>query len=305
MTFRTFLAGLLLSASTLDVSAVDPAPRPAAQEKPSGAAKGKTRGQSERTCALTITWWEDPVLAEGESLELGVQGDREVTPIHPSAMNPGGTFLYEGPANVTVVRKGLVPNPNGKPDAKPVEGWLPFAQFTLGDGDQETLAIMFATEGAKKAMVRSFNIDAASFPFGGFDVLNFSKSRLLCSMGGKVFYAEPGKRVRSPLVIAKREVVNFFMGVTDADGVQKLIYRAPLILSEKNRRLYFVLDNPDPNTPNRFVAHTLIQHVAGHRTIESLRTQGETPRREETAPAPSSEAAPEAPKKGAAKPKAA
>ncbi|MBM3868394.1 MAG: hypothetical protein FJ384_05630 [Verrucomicrobia bacterium] len=305
MTFRTFLAGLLLSALTLDVAAVDPEPRPAAQDKPAGGGKGKARGQAERTCALTITWWEDPVLPEGETLELGVQGDREVTPIHPSAMNPGGTFLYEGPAKVTVVRKTLVPNPNGKPDAKPVDGWLPYAQFTLGDGDQETLAIMFAAEGAQKAMVRSFNIDAASFPFGGFDVLNFSKSRLLCSMGGKVFFAEPGKRVRSPLVIAKREVVNFFMGVTDADGVQKLIYRAPLILSEKNRRLYFVLDNPDPAAPNRFIAHTMIQHVAGHRTIETLRGQGGAPRREETAPVPSPEAAPEAPKKGAPKAKAA
>lgn len=303
MTFRTFLAGLLLSALTLDVAAADPVPRPAGQDKPAGG--GKARGQAERTCALSITWWEDPVLPEGETLELGVQGDREVTPIHPNTMSLGSTFLYEGPANVTVVRKALVPNPNGKPDAKPVEGWLPFAQFTLGEADTESVAIMFASEGAKKVAVKSFNFDVANLPFGGFGIMNFSKSRILCNMGGKVFSIPPAGRTLSPLISTKREVVNFFMGVTDANGTQKLIYRAPLILSEKNRRLYFVLENPDPNAPNRYSIHALAQYVGAHRTIETLRGQGGAPRREETAPVPSPEAAPEAPKKGAPKAKAA
>ncbi len=290
MIIRKFLAGLLLAAFSLSLPAADKESRPEADKTRSAA---RTRSQSERTCALTVTWWEDPVLAEGERLELGVQGDREVTPIHPGAMNPGGTILYEGPATVAIVRKGMVPNPSGKPDAKPVEGWLPFAQFTIGEGDREALAILFASDGTKKVMVRTFNIDVESFPFGGFDVLNFSKTRLLCSMGGKVFYADPGRRARSPTVIAKREVVNFFMGVTEADGAQKLIYRAPLILTEKNRRLYFVLENPDPNSPKRFISYTLIQHVAGHRTIESLRGQkaGGAPEAE-IAPAPATEGQP-------------
>ena len=42
-----------------------------AADKP--ATKARPRGLSERTCALTITWWEQPVLAEGESLENAVK----------------------------------------------------------------------------------------------------------------------------------------------------------------------------------------------------------------------------------------
>lgn len=270
MILRKFLAGLLLTAAAFGVHAAENE-TPKDPEKAKSASR--TRGASERTCALTITWWEEPMLEEGERLELGVQGDREVTPIHPSAMSPGGTFLYEGPATVKVVRKGLVPNPNGKPEAPPVEAWLPFVTFTVGANDQEALAILFSLEGSKKVMARTFNFNVENFPFGGFDVLNFSKTRLLCSMAGKVFYAEPTRRARSPVVISKREVVNFFMGVTEADGTQKLFYRAPLILSEKNRRLYFILDNPDPDAPNRFLAHALVQHVAGHRTVETLRNR--------------------------------
>lgn len=304
MTFRKFLAGLLLSAFTLGLTAAEPAPKKPAEQPDAGkkaaerpAAKARARGQSERTCALTITWWEMPVLPEGEALELGVQGERDVTPIYPSAMTPSGTFLYEGPAAVTVVRKAKVPDPSGKPGAKPVETWIPFANFTLAPDDREALAIMFAFESAQKVLVRKFNINLENFPFGGFDVLNFSKSRLLCSMGGKVFYAEPSGRSRSPLVMAKREVVNFFMGVTEADGRQRLIYRAPLILHEKNRRLYFVLEDPAADPEHRFVAHTLIQHVSGHKTIESLRGQvveeePKAPAKKDPAPAPADGTAP-------------
>jgi hypothetical protein len=59
--------------------------------------------------------------------------------------------------------------------------------------------------------------------------------------------------------------------MTDADGVQKLIFRAPLILTEKIRRLYFVVENPGAEPENRFTTHTMMQHVAGHRTIESMK----------------------------------
>jgi hypothetical protein len=280
MNFRKLLAGLLLAAFTFTVFAAEPAAKKPAGEtpepkKPPAAAggKAKARGQSERSCALTITWWEQPTLAEGEILELGVQGDNGVTSIGASALDLNGTFLYEGPATVAIVRKGTVPDPTGKPGAKPIETWFPFVSFNIGLDDREALAILFSVDGTRKVMTRTFNINTENFPFGGFHVYNFSKTKLLCSMGGKVFFAEPGKRTPSPTIMTKREVVNFFLGINDADGVQKLIFRAPLILNEKIRRLYFVLENPEADPENRFVTHTMMQHVAGHLTVESLKGQ--------------------------------
>ena len=310
MNFRKLLAGLLLSAFTLAVSAAEPEAKKPATERPAAkkaeaGGKAKPRGQSERTCALTITWWEVPALAEGESLELGVQGDNGVTPIAPSSMSPSGTILYEGPAAVAIVRKGTVPDPSGKPGAMPIEAWFPFANFNLGPDDREALTILFSIDGTRKVMTRSFKINTENVPFGGFHVYNFSKTKLLCSMGGKVFFAEPGKRTPSPVVMTQREVVNFFLGITDADGVQKLIFRAPLILTEKIRRLYFVVENPEAEAENRFTTHTMLQHVAGHRTIESMRSM-DTPKPAE----PDAEAAktvskkPEGAGEGAAKAKA-
>jgi hypothetical protein len=294
MTLRKTLAGLLLSAFTLGLTAAEPAPKKPSADKPEaakaapktgGPPKGRASSQSERVCALTLTWWEEPALAEGERLELGVQGDNGVTPIAPSSMSPSGTILYEGPAVVAVVRKGLVPDPSGKPGAKPIETWLPFVSFNLGPDDREALAILFSVDGTRKVMTRTFNINLENFPFGGFHVYNFTKTKLLCSMGGKVFFAEPGKRTPSPTVMKQREVVNFFLGITDADGVQKLIFRAPLILTEKIRRLYFVVENPGADPENRFTTHTMLQHVAGHRTVESMKGQNTPATPDEKIPA--------------------
>jgi len=281
MQFRKLLAGLMLSAFALGLAAAEPeAKKPSdkpeavkkAADRPAG--KGRARGQSERTCALTITWWESPILAEGEQLDLGVQTDGGVTPIWPSAMNPGSTILYEGPAAVAIVRKAPVPDPSGKPGAKPVETWLPFVNLTLGPDDRESLVILVSGDGtANKVKPMTFNINVENFPFGGFHVYNYTKGPLLCSMAGKTFNAPPSKRTASPVVMSKREVVNFFLGVTDADGSQKLIFRAPLILNEKIRRLYFVMENPGAEAENRYVTHTMMQHVAGHKTIESIRGQ--------------------------------
>jgi hypothetical protein len=295
MTFRKLLAGLLLSALTLGLNAVEPAPKKPAEQPDSGkkaaersAGKGPSRGQSERTCALSVTWWEEPTLTEGEFLELGVQTDRGVIRIAPAAMSSGGTLLYEGPTVVSIVRRALLPDPNGKPGAGPVETWLPFTSFKLGNDDHEVLAILFSNQG--QVLTRSININQERFPFGGFHIYNYSKTRLLCNMGNKVFNAEPSGLTLSPLVMTKREVVNFFLGVQEEGGKMRIIYRAPLILTEKVRRLYFILENQGAESENRFVTRTIMQHISSHKTVETLRNLEASPMKQgltqETPPEP-------------------
>lgn len=98
-------------------------------------------------------------------------------------------------------------------------------------------------------------------------------------MGNKTFTAEPSARTISPLVMTKREVVNFYLGLPEAEGKLRILYRAPLILSEKMRRLYFVLEKPTQDEDDRFVTHTLMIHISGHKTIEVLRN-GQTASKE-------------------------
>ena len=66
MVSRAFLAAILLAAFSLaPVLGADPGTKPATKK-----AGGARSAPSERTCALTITWWTAPTLAEGESLAI-------------------------------------------------------------------------------------------------------------------------------------------------------------------------------------------------------------------------------------------
>jgi hypothetical protein len=222
-------------------------------------ARGRVATTSESACALSVTWWEEPTLNPGEFMELGIQTDRGVVRIAPAAMSSGGTQLYEGPATVTIVRKAMLPDPNGKPGAPLVETWLPFTSFKLGNNDHEVLAILFANQG--QVRTRTININQENFPFGGFHIYNYTKTRLVCNMGNKVFNAEPSVLTLSPLVMTKREVVNFFLGTPEDGGKMRIIYRAPLILTEKIRRLYFILENPGATSENRYVTRTILSLI--------------------------------------------
>lgn len=285
------LAGAILLPSLCLNAAVNSPEKPgkvaAAEPAPKKADPRNRTKASETACALSITWWEEPTLNEGEFMELGIQTDRGVVRIAPVAMSSGGTVLYEGPATVAIVRKAMLPDPNGKPGAPLVETWLPFTSFKLGAEDREVLAILFANQG--QVRTRSININQENFPFGGFHIYNYTKTRLLCNMGNKVFNSEPSTLTVSPLVMSKREVVNFFLGMTEDGGKMKIIYRAPLVLTEKIRRLYFVLENNGADSENRYVTRTIMQHISSHKTVETLRNQEANPPKQ----APKAETTPE------------
>lgn len=287
------LAGAILLPSLGLNAAVNSPEKPgkvaAAEPAPEKADLRNRTKASETVCALSITWWEEPTLNEGESMELGIQTDRGVVRIAPVAMSSGGAMLYEGPATVAIVRKAMLPDPSGKPGAPLVETWLPFTSFKLGAEDREVLAILFANQG--QVRTRSININQENFPFGGFHIYNYTKTRLLCNMGNKVFNSEPSSLTLSPLVMSKREVVNFFLGVKDDGEKMRIIYRAPLVLTEKIRRLYFVLENIGADSENRYTTRTIMQHVSSHKTVETLRNPEANPLKQalksETTPEPS------------------
>jgi hypothetical protein len=298
-----FVGALLLPALCLEAAVNNPEnPGKGAAADPVGkkADARKQTAASEAACALSVTWWEEPILAEGEFMELGVQTDRGVVRIAPAAMSSGGTLLYEGPSTVAIVRKAMLPDPSGKPGAPLVETWLPFTSFKLGSNDREVLAILFANQG--QVRTRTLNINQENFPFGGFHIYNYSKTRLLCNMGNKVFNAEPSGLTLSPLVMTKREVVNFFLGIPEEGGKLRIIYRAPLILTEKIRRLYFILENPAADSENRYVTRTIMQHISSHKTVETLRDMQANPPRQAMTQEPAQEPKPTPPDKAKEKP---
>lgn len=266
---RFFLAGMLFLATSLSLAALDketakkedPQPRPAAtkeSKRPRRAAPG------EIACSLHVTWWDEPPMAEGEHLELAVQVDKTTTPFMAGQMQIGPAIEYIGPGAVTIVRKVKTQveevDKKGKPVTHTVENWVPFASCVVPPGQPDILVLLMLVPGKPQAIARAFDINQETFPFGSFHILNFSKARVGCSLAGKVFFAEPGQRAKSPMVMSQRQVVNFRLAVFETGGEQRRLYSTPIILDERTRRLYFVTEYPGNDIEQRYDTRTLVDY---------------------------------------------
>ena len=266
---RFFLAGMLFLATTLGLAALDKEtakkedlqPKPAAEKeskRPRRAAPG------EITCSLHVTWWDEPPMAEGERLELGIQTDKEVLPVLAGQMQIGPAIEYIGQGTVTMVRKSKTQveelDKKGQPVTRTIENWVPFASCVIPAGQSEVLVLLIFIPGKPLVSAKAFDINPENFPFGSFHILNFSKARVGCSLAGKVFFAEPGQRAKSPVVMTQRQVVNFRLAVFETGGAQRRLYSTPIILDERTRRLYFVTEYPGNEIEQRYDTRTLVDY---------------------------------------------
>ena len=283
---RFFLAGILFLATSLSLAALDketakkedPQPKPAAEKegkRPRRAAPGEV------TCSLHVTWWDEPPMAEGEHLELAIQVDKTTKPFMAGQMQIGPAVEYIGPGAVTIVRKSKTTveelDKKGKPVTRTIEDWVPFATCVIPAGQPEVLVLLMLVPGKPQVMAKAFDINPENFPFGSFHILNFSKARVGCSLGGKVFFAEPGQRAKSPVVMTQRQVVNFRLAVFEGGGAQRRLYSTPIILDERTRRLYFVTEVPSAEIEQRYETRTLVDY----RQVQSAAAEEPIPEKSE------------------------
>jgi len=283
---RFFLAGILFLATSLSLAALDketakkedPQPKPAAEKeskRPRRAAPGEV------TCSLHVTWWDEPPMAEGEHLELAIQVDKTTKPFMAGQMQIGPAVEYIGPGAVTIVRKSKTTveelDKKGKPVTRTIEDWVPFATCVIPAGQPEVLVLLMLVPGKPQVMAKAFDINPENFPFGSFHILNFSKARVGCSLGGKVFFAEPGQRAKSPVVMTQRQVVNFRLAVFETGGAQRRLYSTPIILDERTRRLYFVTEYPSNEIEQRYDTRTLVDY----RHVQPAAAEEPTPEKPE------------------------
>lgn len=280
---RFFLAGILFLATSLGLAALDKETAKKEEPQPKAADKEGKRprraAQGDLACSLHMTWWDEPPLAEGQRLELAIQVDKTYTTFLAGQMQVGPAVDYAGPSAVTIVRKVKTEvqelDKKGQPVTRTVESWAPMATCAVPAGKQEVLILMMLVQG--KVNAYAFDISQESFPFGSFHILNFTKARVGCSLGGKVFFAEPGKLAKSPLLISQRQVLNFRLAVFEPDGAQRRLYSTPIILDERTRRLYFVTEFPGAEIEQRYDTRTLVDY----RQIQPVAAEEPAPEKSE------------------------
>lgn len=265
MILRTILAGLLLSAVTPWLPAAEPKePKQTATKAEAKKEKDKPGKPPAHVCALNITWWEEPVLKEGESLELGILDGKDFKPIAIQTMTIGHPFEYTGGPNVVIARKTKVATVDKK--GKPItsDEWVPFANFNITETETDVLALLMPAANTPTAIVKTFDVGVESFPYGSINLLNYTKSRIGCSVDGAFFFAGPGQRGKLAKPITSRRVANFKLAVVEADGSLRPLVSSPMVLDQRSRRLYFVVEIPGASEDARFRVNGLVDHAEDH-----------------------------------------
>jgi len=270
MILRTILAGLLLSAFTLRLPALDSkeakkaADAPAKPEAKSDGKKDPKNKPQPHVCALNITWWAEPNLKPGESLELGILIEKEFQPIYLQAMTIGRPLEYTGEPNVVIGRKTKVTTTDKKGKPVTTDEWVPFANFTISETDTDILALLMLAPDKPVAIVKTFDIGVTTFPYGTIHIFNYTKAKIGCNIDGTVFFAQPGQRGKVANPFTARQVVNFRLAAIEADGEPRSLVSSPMVVDHRARRLYFVSEIPNATDEARYRINALIDHIEDH-----------------------------------------
>lgn len=216
--------------------------------------KGKTAGakkKEEHHCTLRLMWW----LLPKDYPELGLQQDDEVVPIGVNQMQVNGVIEYHGDPAVQIMRKA--PSPEVDKKGKPITAWIPYTTLPLKADDTDICAILFDT-GKGSINTRIFDFKPAVFPFGSLQIINLTRAKVACSLGGKVMTADPNRTAISTNSFVERTAPQFTLAVQESGGEEKLLFNSRLIMSSSVRSLFFVIERMDEEKEVRYEVTTVI-----------------------------------------------
>lgn len=265
------LTALLCTASLLAVRAADkPAEKPAKEtasktpadkkddkskdDKDSGR-KPRSRinkdGKEIRVCNLRLCWWAQPE----NPPELALQFEKSRQPFSPDTLGFSNPLEYEGEPAVVILRR----HANGGVDSKgkPIDTWEPYATFTLRPTDDDLGVVLFENPAKNGAQVRLFDFSAEAFPYGSMRVVNFTRTKVLSSLGGAAFAVEPGATARCPKTFTQRTRAHLAFAVQEADNSQHVLESSVVIFYPSIRAMAFVIEKPGTEANERFHVQTI------------------------------------------------
>ena len=226
-------------------------PSKAQPKSDKGKMTGEKKKKEEHHCTLRLMWW----LLPKDSPELGLQEEDEVVPIGVDQMQVNGVIEYHGDANVQIMRRALSQQVDKK--GKAIMTWLPYVTLPLKTDDTDICAILFDM-GKGSANSRIFDFKPAIFPFGSLEIINLTRAKVACSLGGKIMTAEPNHTAISSNSFVDRAAPQITLAVQEPGGEEKLLFNSRLIMSGSVRSLFFVMERVDEDKEIRYEVTTVI-----------------------------------------------
>jgi len=205
----------------------------------------------ERDCTLRLSWWAVP---EKEYV-LYLLNDKEAIPLDLARLSVSQAIPYKGKAEVVIAQKEISKelDKNGKPK----ETWIPYATFKLKAEDVDVAVFLLPEEGKDTAKAKSLDLNPTTFPYGSVMIVNYTQGKVACNLGGGVFFAESGELAHSPKVFTEQTATPFALAVLEANGGQHSLRSAQILMNEKVRFLYILLEVAAENASERYQVRSL------------------------------------------------
>ena len=200
----------------------------------------KKSAKEENNYNLRFAWWEQPANVP----DLYVLSGNKYISVAPCnmSMSPGVGVNCE--EKVDLLRKLISEEKDN--NGRPKESYEVYATINLTQTESRDLGILLVPNKQKNiAGARVFDFSTRGFPYGSFIAVNFTRSKIACTVNDSNFVVMPGALSRLPKLFTERTVSYVGMVATDSNGVENKIVSTKMVFNQTVRTLYFIIPSPD------------------------------------------------------------
>jgi hypothetical protein len=128
---------------------------------------------------------------------------------------------------------------------KPKESYEIYASINLAQVESHDLGILLIPNKQKTAYgARVYDFSARGFPYGSFLAVNFTGSKIACTVDESNFVVTSNGFGRSSKLFTTRTVASVGMTATEPNGTEEQIVSTKVVFNETMRAIYFVVPSP-------------------------------------------------------------
>jgi hypothetical protein len=209
---------------------------PVAKENKTNQDGKKPAKQEEKNYNLRFAWWEPPA----EIPDLYILSGNKYISVSPRVMSMSQEVGLNSNGTVDLLKK-LVSTEKDN-NGKPKESYEVYTSINLAQVESHDLGILLVPNRQKTAYgARVYDFSARGFPYGSFLAVNFTSSKIACTVEDSNFVVMPNSFAKSPKLFTARTIASIGMTATEPNGNENQIVSTKVVFNESMRTIYFVI----------------------------------------------------------------
>ena len=210
----------------------------ASKDEKAPAQNSKKAAKEEKNYDLRFAWWEMPTNVP----DLYILSGNKYISVAPRKMSMSLGVGLNCEDKVDLLRKIISEEKDN--NGRPKESYEIYSTVVLTQTESRDIGILlFPNKQKNIAGARVYDFSARGFPYGSFIVVNFTPSKITCTVDDSKFVVMPGPgtfgRLAKPFT--QRTVASVGIVATDSNGIENRIVSTKSVFNHLFRTLYFVV----------------------------------------------------------------